>query len=73
VGAPTLKQSAHLDLVDNRFKIIMKSLLKAKTSFHSTDAKDLTLGDLIAATYGAGGKEAPGLKFSNSPWAANVH
>jgi hypothetical protein len=49
----------------------MKSLLKAKTSFHSTDAKDLTLGDLIAATYGAGGQRGAG-QILQLAMAANV-
>ena len=41
------------------FNFIMKTLPKANNSSSQIETKNMTLGDLIAATYGACGKGAP--------------
>jgi hypothetical protein len=38
----------------------MKTLFKSKLSTNPTESKHLTLGDLIASTYGAGGEKGVG-------------
>lgn len=59
----------------------MKLLQKTKISLHPTETRGLTLGDLIAATYGASGERCAGnilqlamaanvIKFSRRPCAS---
>jgi len=68
VGAPTLKQSAHLDLrgqpIQNHYEITTKA--KNFVPFNGRKRPDLGRLDRLPPTVLAG-KEAL-VKFSNSPW-----
>jgi hypothetical protein len=57
--------------MDKPCKFDMKSLQKTKTFLHPTETQSLTLGDLIAATYGASGQRGAG-KILQLAMAANV-